>query len=379
MREHEQKLLDEINALLAGSLGGLSPRIQAGIARVERPWMRSSPAIRGLRAVFVYALLLCGGLWLVSDGTPQPHLFWLSAWGALYLGWAVASAQATTERVVELLRGAILPALSADTLQSVSEVLARRFRQRRIDRIAWGIALAGLAIAGFALWSDITRAGAIAGQRRIEIQLLFWSAGWLMIFLTGARCTYVAQFYAVFAEHLMAERDKIFPLAPSATALVRDISELGRTIFAFWIGISLSILSLTLLFLSRGGGGALGLPLWEGVSLFGALVMPITLSFSLLFATLVFLRSEGALRRSVAQVNRTTLAEIQAEAMRLLAAGDRITDAQAARLKLLVERHDAVAQSGSYKSLFLQALSVIPLVSSLALTIKAMLDIAGRS
>lgn len=115
---------------------------------------------------------------------------------------------------------------------------------------------------------------------------------------------------------------------------------------------------------------------WSRVSTFGLLVIPISLSFSLGFSAFVFLKSEGAIRRVVTSVTRRTLLAIESEIAPLLARGAAIGSEERERLKDLIERHEAVAQAASYKSFFLQGLSLIPLISSIAVTAKALYDIA---
>jgi hypothetical protein len=361
-------LAGEIERLLSNSLGAWPGGLSSLMRRVPGLAGQGSAPFHALRTAFLYLLITVCGAWLVSDGNPERHLLSLSIWGAPYLGWAVFSSHRATARVMVLLREDVLPLLSERTKQSISHALKHRFDPRRVARTGWCVALIAIAAATLALGRDLARSAGLSGSAHLEAQLGLWALGWLAIFFTAARCTDVARFYSLFAEHLRDEERKLYPLDPSASALVIGVTAVGRTIFTFWVGISISVATLMPILAV--------LPIWSGRSYFGWIVLPISLFFSLVFATFVFLKSESAIRRVVQRVVRQTLAGIEREIAPLLAKGPKLEEAQQARLKALVERHDLVARSGSYRSLFLQGLSVIPLLSSIALIARALYEMS---
>jgi hypothetical protein len=375
----------DLERLLANSLGatpGWGQKLAHHWAGEE---LARSAAFNALRTIVAFAAVVCGGMLLVSAGAPEPHLFWLGIWGALYLGCAVYTSQLATERVLTIVAKDMVPALSPESAEIISTELSRRFSRARVHLISWPVALVGLALASMALWQDM--GSGARDYRNLEAQFVFWAIGWLNLFLTAARCTYVAQFYLVFAQQLAAEPDKLYPLNPSASPLVRNVSAIGRTIFAFWIGISISILSLAPLFTLGERLAALdlpdwmvssrlNLPDWEGVPLFGLIVMPITLSFSLLFATLVFVRSEGAIRYAVDRATGSALSRIQRGIASLLEKAVLEKD-DSERLQDLIKLHDAVSASASYRSMFLQWLSIVPLLTSVTVLVGSVLALGS--
>lgn len=218
-------LIRQLDDLLANSLGAWPSLLQRIQKKLYGKLYFGGAASSALRTTFAYALVTLGLARLASGRDVDQHLFWLSAWGAVYLGWAVFSSRRTTERALALIVEDIVPMLSTDTIRSISSQLAARFSASRIEWFGSLIAVAALAAATAALRYDLGATSDLAPN----VQLGFWALGWLVIFFTAARCTDVARFYAIFAEKIAKEAPRLYALEPSSSVLVKGVAALGRT------------------------------------------------------------------------------------------------------------------------------------------------------
>src|SRR5262245_56977524 len=73
---------------------------------------------------------------------------------------------------------------------------ACRFQEKRLSVLSWFLAVAGGMAVFYAISRDVPHA---------RFQVAWSCVGWLFLFVTAARATFVAQFYRVFAEHLKSE------------------------------------------------------------------------------------------------------------------------------------------------------------------------------
>jgi hypothetical protein len=83
---------------------------------------------------------------------------------------------------------------------------------------------------------------AVGWSHLVGLQEVWWAAGWLYLFVTAARATYVARFYFAFSKRLSTESDKLYALDLSRSVLVKSISSVSQSILLFWVGISSAIL-----------------------------------------------------------------------------------------------------------------------------------------
>jgi hypothetical protein len=194
----------------------------------------------------------------------------------------------------------------------------------------------------------------------------WWSVGWLFLFLTAARSTDVARFYYFFAKHL-DEEPNIYLFDPARSTLVTSIAAVGQYALLFWFGILIAI-ALLIPFVSIGSD----LPsrnysdwsFWlPARSAFAWLVVPIASAFSIPFGTMVFLRSENAIRKAVDKVFHTTLRSTEREIADLLARRGELSESQWKRVSELEVLHRNLTTAGSYRSFFISALSLLaPLI-----------------
>jgi hypothetical protein len=384
-----QALVDEINLLLRNCLGASPFPVERQLSRIFRRKLDTRPSTDGIIAGLVYGTLFCiVPLFLFKE--VEGHLIWLSFYGCLYCAWAVYSSQNTTVKVLQIIRENIASELSPASIATIRNRLRQRFGGRRLLIASSIVSCIGVILAAIAITVDLFFSSKTSNHINLEGQLAWWGVGWLFLFVTAARGTDVGRFYYVFAEQLADEKDKLYPLDPASSVLVRDISAVGKHILVFWVGISAAILlMIPFLNFASSRDDTLGAMLAEtsganwlvpktDLLLFTGLVVPVTLSFSLLFGTYVFLKSEAAMRRAVAAVAHDTLAAIEAESRALFALGPGIDERQAKRIRELADLHDSVVKTATFKGLFLQALSLLPLISTLTLTAKALIDIKSR-
>lgn len=389
MRDQESEarlLVEEVELLLRNCLGATPYPIERQLSVLLRRKIDTKPSTDGIIAGLTYGTLFCLlPLFVFRD--VEGHLIWLSFYGCLYCAWAVYSSQSTTVKVLRIIRENIASELSQPSIAAIRERLRRRFGGRRVVIVSSIVSSVGVLLAALAITVDVVFSSNLTRDINLEGQLLWWGVGWLFLFITAARGTDIGRFYYVFAEQLADEKGKLYPLNPGGSVLVRDISAVGKHILVFWVGISVAILlMMPFLNFASSGEDTLGSAVAEATGarwlvpkndliLFTGLVVPVTLSFSLLFGTYVFLKSESAIRRAVAAVAHDTLAAIETESRALFALGPGIDERQAKRIKELADLHDSVVRTGTFKGLFLQALSLLPLISTLTLTAKALLDI----
>jgi hypothetical protein len=354
------ELVQRVTDLLNGCLGA-SP-FQFGAKPSERAMTTpTGPWRTGLYAGLAYALLFCALPALLMLGQPELHLFWLSVYGSLYAAWATAIARSASMDVLEIVKGRIAPALSHETIHRINNDLDRGYQPRRLLLVSWSVAILGAISAGWAIRLDVLDH---------PVQIAWWCVGWLYLFVTAARATYVARFYFVFAKHLPSERQHLYRFNPAHSALVMAIAAVGQRILLFWVGIALSI-ALLIPFASIGAKQGVELRdylashtlLLHAQSAFVLLVVPITSVFSLPFGTFVFLRSEKAIRKTVDYVLDDTLRSTEREIANLLAEPGDLGEGKRKRLDALMSLHTSVATSGSYSNPLIRGLSLlVPLI-----------------
>jgi len=232
------KLENRVAELLNDCLGALPYGIRV-VPRVATWELPEWPSLKAVAVGATYALLFCALPWLVVK-KPESHLFWLSVYGSLYAAWATWIARYTSATTLDLIRSRIIPDLSSATADRIDADLARYFSPARLA--VWSsLAAAILTVAAaFAISRDVHDA---------PLQVIWWAAGWLVLFFTAARSTDVARFYYFFAKHL--ENERIYAFDPANSALVRSISAVGQHILIFWAGILLAV-ALLIPFISMG-------------------------------------------------------------------------------------------------------------------------------
>jgi hypothetical protein len=345
-------LARRVSGLLNGCLGAWPFPPTAG----QPPKKKLIPDwLKGLCAGLAYALLFCA-LPFVFVERPELHLLWLSIYGSLYAAWATIIARLTSAKILEIINRRVIPELSQETADRIDRDLAVGYKESRLSGVSWTVAILGAAAAGFAISLDAPHS---------PFQIAWWSVGWLFLFVTAARATDVARFYYFFAKHLNEERN-IYVFDPARSTLVRSIAAVGQHFLLFWFGILLAI-ALLIPFVSIGSDWpSRNYSDWHfwlpAHSAFAWLVVPIASAFSIPFGTMIFLRSENAIRKAVDNVFHTTLRSTEREVADLLARGE-LSDFESKRLSQLEKLHRHLTTAGSYRGFFISGLSLLaPLI-----------------
>ena len=366
----DKRLKRQINDLLEGSMGlNIFPCSFRWIWRFgQPPIIRNNPYLAGLSVAALYAALFCGVPWLLFFASqsifakPSWPLFLLQIYGSFWSGWATTTTRITSSLISRTIEGAIIPELSPRTADVICEDLRRRFEKVWLLATSWGIAAVGATLAGYLIHHDAPEAS--LGE------VIWWSTGWAILFATAAKVVNVARFYRVFAAHLKDDPEKLYAMDPARSTLVISVASVARRVLLFWLGIAVSI-ALVVPFAVRNWNGWLPSNLFTidpSRNWFVLIDVLITGFFSIGFGTIVFLRSEAAIRLVVEDVTRATLRLIEAEVARLRNRFKELSEVDWRRLTELNLLHDKVAMAGSYRSVIISGLSVlvpfvIPVVS----------------
>lgn len=336
-------LQDALNATVGYSMGVRLRRLDEGRSELISPVSVGFLWLIGMLVFFclpVWLLgpkerTLVGPVWLLvpKDWT----LVRLAAWGALYLAWAVFTAQLASRSARALISVEIEPLLSRTQEQHVVDALCSRFARPRVLLTSLGVAALALAASVVAL-----------PRTHMEvsfIQVGIVSVEFYLLYVTAVQATDVARFYGVFAEAVEKEPELLFVLAPSRSPLVEAVRRLGEIVVLFWFGIMISILTLVI-FLDQ---------LRDFVLLF----VSVASFFSFLFGSLVFLRAQGRLRAATRQAAAQSGLRLDREARSLLSQHGQVREAELTRLEVLARLHLELSRKASAGSIFLTALSVI--------------------
>jgi hypothetical protein len=382
---HQDELKKRIGALLDGSLG---LNIFGNISfTFGSKWFASffnnawSP---GLRMSTIYVFLFIGLPWflsLISPFEPNLSLVWLQVYGSLWSGWATTSTRLTSSVISKIIDKNIVPKLSDETAVKMNEELASGFDKSRLLWVSWAIGTGCAALAGYLIYHDLLGANHAAPI----YEVIWWCLGWAILFTTAAKVVNVARFYRLFASHLRDDADKLYAMDPARSTLVISVASVARIVLLFWFGMAVSIV-LLIPFGVRDWKGPL--PSIRGElaaansfgsqlvalfkldlsqKLFVSLEVSIAGFLSIGVGTIVFLRSEAAIRRAVKSVTHSMLQGIE---MRVASLSDQLNDLDEAgwkRLTALNLLHKELAGASSYRGLILSALSLllpfVPLVS----------------
>lgn len=312
-----------------------------------------------------YASLFCGLPWLLffvaPSCFPRPSwsLFFLQIYGSFWSGWATTSTKITSSAISKIIDNNIIPELSAETARAIEGDLRRRFQMRQLLLVSRGIAVLGATLAGYLVYRDES---AVSEPSIGEI--FWWSLGWALLFATAAKVVNVSRFYGVFAAHLEDDPRKLYALDPARSTLVTSVASVAQAMLLFWFGIAVSI-ALVIPFGAMTSPDFIGSP---SLSLFKidlphnsfALVdILITGFFSIGLGTIVFLRSESAIRQAVKTATRSKLRLIETEVANLTGSLKYLDEADWKRLAALSALHKDLAAAGSYRSLVVSGLSVM--------------------
>jgi hypothetical protein len=377
--------LEERVAELTGSSLGLDvfPR---------RNWMQWRPApasgagenyyAAGILMTAKYLTVFCLFPWLVHKltgrwfGSGTGSLYVLQIYGGLWAGWATATTGLTARALRRTIDTEIIPVMSEAAVLATSRELGQRFERRHFLTVSWSFGFLSAGLAGILVRQDI---GAYSGQGEI----LFWSAGWAILFATSAGVVNVARYYAAFANHLEDDAPALFVLSPDRSPLLTSIASLGHRTLMFWLSIAVSIALILPFSIVDWSHFPQNVSLLHGFTIetnrFVLVDVVATSFFSIGVGTVVFLGSEAALRRAARISANVTLRSIEVEVARLFAQMRELDDAGWKRLSELKNLHEEVAVAGSYRGAVFSGISIlIPFITPVLSLILKYLHIAPK-
>lgn len=365
-------LVGQIDTLLNGSLGAslipISGKTDQKVDKKEQEGGKSGHSVLlGLVSGLFYAVLFVTPCFVFNGGA-EGRLFWLSVYGSLYIAWATAIARHTSAKVNQTVARYTVPSLSENTVNRISANITRDYAKLWVSALSWGAGVAGFVSVLIAIHMD--------GQP-VDLLVFWWALGWLYLFVTAARATYVSRFYLAFSDGLITELTKLYALDPARSVLVKSISSVSQSILLFWVGIASAILLIGP-FIRFGVSGVDSNLDWHiflgSPTIFTLVVVPIVSICSLPFGTYVFIRSEHAIKSVTDSVLNKTLARVEQETNKLISKKTELSEAEKNRVTDLESVHRYLSKNGPYRNFFFSALSLImPVVGIVVELVKLIL------
>ena len=319
-------------------------------------------------------------LGLESSGAPSdPRFVGLVGWALVYFTAVLFFTRLATLRSFDIVRRDILPYATPAYVAAVADDLERR----DTALMRWVVPLLVALLAGAAsTMAQDYECPRIVGSRfagTVECPLtasarfgpvrLFWTVIGFYLSFVAARGVLVGRFYEPFARRLDLAREKFYVLGAAETPLVRGVAGLARQMLILWAMIFLAILSIMLL-----GAEFLGDYRFQGRSPLLWFVVPTAGFASVGYGSLLYLRSEAAIRETLRR-----FAAAQAEALQRLA--NARLDPAAGRLpedsdeaEQLSAWHDRILAGARYGNRLGTVLSVaLPFVMPLLSLVRALL------
>lgn len=400
--EKDKRLEGQLEYLLQGSLGlNIYPRL-SDLARIPRltflsRWAREADSagkpsrlalsdnalLAGIQLAALYFLFFGILPWFIfrRSGDISPA-FWplmvLQLYGALWAGWATTSTRIANRSVMAVIKD-IIPELSPEARKDVSDEIHRRSTPWwRLLVVSWGLGAVAAAIAGYLVYHDLP-----ARLRPSQWEIGWWCLGWTLLYTTSAKVVNVSRFYQIFAESF-EEKQALLWLNPAASFVVASTALVAKRMLLFWLAIAISIalilpFGLLVVELIRpentldSGLADLG-PAQVQDLRFVVWHLVGTAFFSIGVGSLVFLRSEAALRRAARYASAAALRIIEKEVGNLQPARQ-LSELDLKRFAALRSLHADISEGGSYRTFVLSGLSlIIPFVPLLTLLLKGWIE-----
>ena len=321
--------------------------------------LERNPFAAGLAVSAIYAFLFCALPWLLFHAwpfyfqKPSPQLISLQIYGAFWCGWVTTTTNIASASILNTIKDLVTPALPEVVVETVRAKLKNRYQEKkRVLRNSWALGAFFAALAGFFVYHDAEKACLPLPS---ILTLLFWCAGWAILFTAEAKVINVSQFYRYFASCLEDDPNALFAMDPARSTLVSGIAQLSQTMLWFWCGIAVSIAVVIPFAVEPWHGDAFWTSYSKNWFVFWFIVFAGTASTG--WGAIIVLQCEAALRRAVGKVTHSTLRAIKAAVANL--PGVLMDTGDMTRLSALNALHKEVAAAGSYRSAIASAFSVI--------------------
>ena len=352
--------------------GSEDERLLAALERLLRRAMGiSMPAYGTVRlSPLPFAAIWAGAYVLVAAaivglseylGMPSDRRFLtLIAWGLVYFTAVLFLTRMVTLRVLDTVRRDILPHATPAFVAAVATDLERRDSAL----VRWIIPLIAASLAMVASGVALTyETPAFQDFHRYAPERAFWSLVGFYLCFAAARGVLVGRFYEPFARRLALAEDRFYVLGAAQTPLVKAVAALGQQMVALWAMIFLAILSILLL-----GADVLGDYGFQGRAPFLWFVVPAAGFASLGYGSLVYLRSEAAIREALRRFAASRAEALQRQSnAQFDPAADRLPE-DPADVDRIGDWHDRIIAGARYGNRYGTMLSfalpfVMPLLS----------------
>jgi hypothetical protein len=296
----------------------------------------------------------------------DPRFVSLVVWASVYFTAVLFFSRAATLRIFDIVRRDILPYAPPEFISAVAGDL----ELRATTRMRWGIPLTAAILAMIASAVALTfERPPIANLHHYAPERVFWSLVAFYLCFVAARGVLAGRFYEPFARRLAQAEDQFYVLGAAETPLVRGVASLGQEMLTLWAMIFLAILSIMAL-----GTDVLGKYGFGRDSPLLLFVVPVAGFASLGYGSIVYLRSEAAIRATLRR-----FATAQAEVLqrrcnsRLDPAAGRLPD-DPSGIERIAGLHDRILAGARYRNRLGTALSyALPFIMPLLSLIRALL------
>jgi hypothetical protein len=387
-----ERLVARVEAQFEGSLGlNILPvvPVRSRITwRVKLPESTLPAALAVGGAYFLLFVLL--PLLVLAGGAPPPRsALWplaiLQLYGMFWCGASTAMTRSASASVLKIIKTEIVPFLSEASAHRLLETLARPAYRRSTElRVAWTIGIAAAALAALLVRQDLRTAEV---EPPSLIALLWWSAGWALLYATAAKVVLVSRICIWFGDVLSDEPDRLSPLNPAQSPLVTSLLALTKRMLLFWAGMALTIALVIPFALAVWGYGepfagadwhkrvgvALGAVRSLDASGFGFVLVHFILTtiLSIGGGTLILIKSDAAARSAARRATGRILRALDERAI-AVAAGT-LTEVSLKQLAELKALHSDIAARGSHRGLIVGAVGLLlPFAPLLALLVSVL-------
>jgi hypothetical protein len=355
----QRDLLAEVNRVLGVLLG----------QRLAFPKRSSGwpPLLQAVTWLSAYAFLWLAIETIFPGKEREPKLVTLIAWAAIYYASSIYLVQSATRRIIETIHCDILPYVSITYMDAVTATLAQRFRPRILIAISTLAAICSLAALWWALIGDTNRSLTDLFAMHPS-EFIFCSLSYFVFIFISTSCVVAARFYHAFSEHLSLESERFYIFGANNSPLIKGLAKLGVQVLMFWLLIFLLTLSSMLLASVPPENYELA-----NTSRFLSAFLPIAGFFSLVFSSLLYLKTENCIRVTLQRFVHQQAAVLQQRSNALIVSGMGLSNPMspdADALDRYTNWQDRIIAGGRYGSLAWASTSialpfVLPFLTSL--------------
>lgn len=296
----------------------------------------------------------------------DPRFVSLIVWGLFWYTAVLFLSRMATLRALDTVRRDILPYAPSAFIASVAADVERR----RSPMMQWIVPLVAAVIVMLASREAlILEEPDIGDLDRFAPERAFWSLVAFYLCFAAARGVLIGRFYEPFARRLAEAQGSFYVLGAADTPLVKGVASLGQQMVAFWAMIFLAILSIMVLAFEPLGDWGFG----DG-SPFLLFVVPTAGFASLGYGSLVYLRSEAAIRAALQRFAAAQAEILQRRCNALLDPAANRLPGDAGDVNQLSDWHDRILAGARYGHRLGTVLSfTLPFVMPLLSLVRALL------